>query len=232
MSAAYPRIGIGPGLRAPRRCGREPLQARIVRTSEESTIQHIMKLRDSGMPEESYWETLFDVPLVLDRLKVRPDVRDAIEVGCGYGTFSLPIARRIKGTLRAFDIDPAMVDRTSERASSEGISNLQADLRDVVKEGFGVEEESQDAVFLFNILHCEEPVALLLESSRKLHSSGRCLVIHWRYDPGTPRGPDLSIRPKPEQIVDWAKEAGLVPQQIEPINLPPWHFGMIFVKPG
>ena len=29
-----------------------------------------MKLRDSGMPDEDYWETLFDVTLVLDRLGI------------------------------------------------------------------------------------------------------------------------------------------------------------------
>ncbi len=27
-----------------------------------------MKFRESGMPEETYWESLFDVPLILDRL--------------------------------------------------------------------------------------------------------------------------------------------------------------------
>ena len=27
-----------------------------------------MKLRESGMPEEAFWETLLDVPLILDRL--------------------------------------------------------------------------------------------------------------------------------------------------------------------
>ena len=27
-----------------------------------------MKVRDSGMPEAAYWETLFDAPLILDRL--------------------------------------------------------------------------------------------------------------------------------------------------------------------
>jgi hypothetical protein len=29
-----------------------------------------MKIRDSGMPEEAYWESLFDVPLVLARLGI------------------------------------------------------------------------------------------------------------------------------------------------------------------
>jgi hypothetical protein len=29
-----------------------------------------MRLRDSGMPDESYWETLFDVPLILNALGI------------------------------------------------------------------------------------------------------------------------------------------------------------------
>jgi SAM-dependent methyltransferase len=198
--------------------------------SEDSTNQHFMKLRDSGMPEENYWETLLDVPLILDRLQLSSEFRDAIEVGCGYGTFSLPIARRITGTLRAYDIDPAMVERTAARASDEGILNVQSELRDVIAEGFGVGDDSQDAVFLFNLLHCEDPVALLLEASRTLRSGGRCLVIHWRHDPRTPRGPDLSIRPKPSQIVDWAEAADLVSQLVDPLDLPPWHFGIILGK--
>lgn len=189
-----------------------------------------MKLRDSGMPEEIYWETLLDVPLILGRLQLSSEIRDAIEVGCGYGTFSLAIARRITGTLRAYDIDPAMVERTATRASDEKVSNLQSELRDVIVEGFGVGDDSQDAVFLFNLLHCEEPVALLLEASRTLRSGGRCLVIHWRHDARTPRGPDLSIRPKPSQIVNWAEAAGLLSLLNEPVDLPPWHFGMILGK--
>jgi len=35
-----------------------------------------MKLRDSGMPDEAYWETLFDVTTVVDRLEteLQPEV--------------------------------------------------------------------------------------------------------------------------------------------------------------
>ena len=31
-----------------------------------------MKLRESGMPEEVYWESLFNVPLILDRVGIDP----------------------------------------------------------------------------------------------------------------------------------------------------------------
>jgi SAM-dependent methyltransferase len=75
-----------------------------------------MKLRDSGMPDEAYWESLFDVPLVLARLGIDGSLDDVAELGCGYGTFSMPVARAIRGRLYTFDIDPAMVARTRERA--------------------------------------------------------------------------------------------------------------------
>ena len=37
-----------------------------------------MKLRESGMPEEVYWETLFDVPLILDRLGIDALLKDVV----------------------------------------------------------------------------------------------------------------------------------------------------------
>ena len=54
------------------------------------------------------------------------------------------------------------------------------------------------------------------------------LVIHWRYDPATPRGPNLEIRPKPEQFVGWEGETGLLEPEGPVIDLPPWHYGVRF----
>jgi len=189
-----------------------------------------MKTRDSGMPGEPYWETLLDVPLILDRLGVNAVLRDVIELGCGYGTFSLPVARRISGRLTTVDIEPEMVRRTAERAATEGITNLRCELRDVMKEGFGVPDGSQDAALLFNILHCEQPVALLTEAARAVRSGGSVLVVHWRHDPSTPRGPSLDIRPRPEQIIAWAEETGSLMPRSSVINLPSWHYGLNLTK--
>ncbi len=187
-----------------------------------------MKMRDSGMPEESYWETLFDVPLILDQLGVDTMMNDIVELGCGYGTFSLPLARHIAGILTAVDIEPEMVRRTRERAQAEGVPNIRFELRDVMKEGFGVPDESQDAALLFNILHCEQPVALLTEAARVVRPGGSVLVIHWRHDPSTPRGPSLDIRPRPEQIINWAEQAGSLRPNGGVLDLPPWHYGISF----
>lgn len=190
----------------------------------------IMKMRDSGMPEEAYWETLLDVPLILDRLGVDGTLRDVVELGCGYGTFSLPVARRITGTLTTVDIEPDMVRRTAERAAEEDISNLRCELRDVMKDGFGLPDASQDAALLFNILHCEQPVALLSEAARVVRPGGSVLIIHWRHDLATPRGPSLDIRPRPEQIIGWAGQTGRLVCESKVIDLPPWHYGMRLMR--
>lgn len=75
-----------------------------------------MKIRDSGMPDETYWEALFDIPLILSRFDIGC-FRNIAELGCGYGTFTIPIATAIKGTVYTFDVDPAMIARTKERAA-------------------------------------------------------------------------------------------------------------------
>jgi SAM-dependent methyltransferase len=166
------------------------------------------------MPDEAYWETLFDVPLVLDRLGIG-QYHDVAELGCGYGTFSIPIAEAIAGTLYTFDVEPEMIARTKERA---GRLRIVCEKRDVVETGFGVQV---DAALLFNILHTEQPVKLLRHAAA---AAPNVLAIHWRYGE-TPRGPNLDIRPRPEQIIAWADEAGLRPVG-EVIDLPPWHYGL------
>lgn len=179
-----------------------------------------MRLRDSGMPEESYWETLFDVPLILHALGIDKSLHDVAELGCGYGTFTIPIARAVSGTVYTFDIDPVMVVRTQARASGLPVV---AEVRDVMQAGI---EVSVDAALLFNILHCEEPQRLLKHAADAVRPGGVVLVIHWRYGQ-TPRGPSLDIRPRPEQVVEWANglrlEGGI-------IELPPWHYGLRFLK--
>lgn len=184
-----------------------------------------MKVRDSGMPGQDFWESLFDIPAILDRLEIDGRIGGAAEVGCGYGTFTVPVAQRLGGTLHAFDIESGMIELTRTRADGSGIKNLQLALRDVVADGFGLPARSLDAVLLFNILHAENPPGLLRTSAEVLKPGGRILVIHWRSDIATPRGPNLSIRPRPEQIAGWANSIGL---HAEPAQLmPPWHFGMV-----
>ena len=173
-----------------------------------------MKIRDSGMPDEAYWETLLDVPLILSRLGI-DRFHHVAELGCGYGTFTIPVAEAIGGTLYTFDVEPEMIARTKERAAG---LRVVCERRDVMQSGFGVQV---DVVLLFNILHCEQPIRLLQHAAA---AAPNVLVIHWRHGE-TPRGPSLDIRPRPEHIKEWATAAGLMTVG-EQIDLPPWHYGL------
>jgi 16S rRNA A1518/A1519 N6-dimethyltransferase RsmA/KsgA/DIM1 with predicted DNA glycosylase/AP lyase activity len=54
-----------------------------------------MKIDDSGMPEEAYWNSLFDIQVIIDWLAI-PKNSTIVEIGCGYGTFTVPIAKKSK----------------------------------------------------------------------------------------------------------------------------------------
>ena len=176
------------------------------------------------MPAQTQWEALFDVELILNRFGLTGEVA---ELGCGYGTFTLPLARRTSGTVHAIDIDPAMIDTVRRRAAAERLTNIDARLRDVATEGFGLKDHC-DACLLFNILHGESPIELIREARRVLRPGGALAVIHWRSDLATPRGPSADIRPTAPMIGAWAAEAGGLELADGPFLLQPWHYGLKF----
>ncbi len=187
-----------------------------------------MKVPESGMPNETYWESLFDIPLILDRLNIDRSVGEVAELGCGYGTFTIPVAQRISGPLFTFDIEASMIARTRSRAADEGVLNITPALRDVLSLGFGLHPESCDAVLLFNILHFPRPEKLVRQAAAVLRLGGRVLAIHWRSDLQTPRGPPVHLRPKRADASRWADAAGLTVTAT--VDLPPWHFGVALTK--
>ena len=143
-----------------------------------------------------------------------------------YGTFTIPAARIVCGTVHTLDIEPKMAALTRSKAEAEGLQNVRVHLRDFVTDGTGIPAASADYVMLFNILHAEQPERLLRESHRVLAPGGLLGIMHWNYDPATPRGPSMEIRPRPEQCCDWAVKEGfrLLPPGI--VDLPPYHYGI------
>lgn len=190
-----------------------------------------MKTRESGMPDEGMWQTFFDPEAVLTALGLDGAVGDAVDFGCGYGTFALPAARRIHGTLHGFDIEGGMVAECERRAAADGVRNARFLCRDFVAEGTGLPADSADYAMLFNLLHAEEPLTLLREAWRILRPGGRVAVMHWNHDPATPRGPSMEIRPRPEDCLRWMVDAGFVAEG-GPIDLPPHHYGLTGRKKG
>ena len=188
-----------------------------------------MKGRESGMPDEAYWESFFNAEEALDALLGAGSLTgDIVEFGCGYGTFTLPAARRTQGIVTALDIEPQMVTRVREKAVQLDLPNVHASLRDFVAEGTGLKAGSQAYALMFNLLHLEQPVALLQEAHRALVPGGQIAIMHWRSDISTPRGPSAEIRPSPHDCRAWLEEANFYDISVVDLHSScPYHFGMV-----
>lgn len=151
------------------------------------------------MPIEKTWESFFDAAFVLEELGLNSDCNTVADFGCGYGTFAIPAARIVTGNVYAFDIDQEMILECERKAKNAGINKVRFQRRDLVLDGTGLCDNTIDYAMLFNILHAEHPLAILREAHRILVPQGKIGVIHWNYDPTTPRGPSMDIRPRREQ---------------------------------
>jgi len=189
-----------------------------------------MKARESGTPDEGTWEGFFQPRNVLHRLALTESCQGVVDLGCGYGTFTLPAARIASGLVHALDIDAEMVAATAHRAKQAGLEKIRVEQRNFVDKGTGLPDDSVAYVMLFNLLHCAEPVALLSEAHRVLSPGGLLGVMHWNPDLTTPRGPSMAIRPRPAQCRSWAEQTGFRLYSPERVNMPPYHYGLVLKK--
>src|ERR1035437_2922337 len=183
-----------------------------------------MKVRDSGMPEETMWSKFFDPELILQQMEVTPDLHSVVDLGCGFGTFSIPASRLVKGRIHAFAMDVEMINQLKSKMDYQGIKNIDLHPNDFIAVGSGLPDNSMDYVMLFNILHHDNPHQILNEVNRILKKGAKAGIIHWRTDIPTPRGPQLDIRSTSEQCEKWATESGFAISR--KLILEPYHFGL------
>lgn len=182
------------------------------------------------MPDEEQWCTYFDPKSTLKKMGISHSTVDIADFGSGYGTFTIPAAEVISGKIYALDIEPSMVRHIEKKAKERNLNNVVPILRDFISNGSGLSDSSIDFVMFFNILHLDKPTVLLKEAFRILKPSGKIGVIHWNYNPSTPRGPPMNIRPKPEQIRQWGVSVGFIFEK--QFDLKPHHYAVILSKPS
>jgi len=188
-----------------------------------------MKVRDSGMADEATWAGFFDPDTILRRLGLATTIGDVVEFGCGYGTFTIPAARIVDATVYTLDIEPEMIEHTRRRAADAGVDNIELRLRDFLVTGSGLDDEAVGYAMVFNILHIQRPADLLGEAYRVLCPGGLLGLVHWNYDPGTPRGPDMSFRPRAAECIAAAEKSGFT-KVGGIVDLPPYHWGAVLAS--
>lgn len=152
-----------------------------------------MKVRESEMPEEKVWNDFFNADLILSELQINEQICDLVEIGSGYGTFTIPASKRISGNIFAYDIENEMIEHLKQKTDNYNIDNIIIANRDILTQTTGLQDNSIDYVMLFNLLHHDSPSDFFNEAYRILRPNGKIGIIHWRSDIPTPRGPELSI---------------------------------------
>lgn len=180
------------------------------------------------MPNEEMWSEFFDAQTILEQMQLTCELENVVDLGSGYGTFSIPAAQIVSGTVHAFDIEPEMIDLLESKTAQLQIKNIELHLQDFIANGSGLADNSTDYVMLFNILHHSAPTHLLDETYRILKPGAKAGIIHWRSDIPTPRGPQLDIRPTSDQCKQWALTSGFTISK--ELLLEPFHFGIIIQK--
>ncbi|MBL4693527.1 MAG: class I SAM-dependent methyltransferase [Magnetovibrio sp.] len=163
-----------------------------------------------------------------------------LDLCCGDGHFTSTIAHIVGGIGRtmAVDIDPQLLDLAKQRAENAGIPAqairwLELDAKDLVEQL----PSTPNYVLLANSFHSiEDRQQLARNVFNILKPGGQFAIVNWhhrlREDTtvlGEPRGPKTNLRFTPEQVMDEVLPVGFNLHGV--VDLPPYHYGILFDKP-
>ncbi|MCD6707998.1 MAG: class I SAM-dependent methyltransferase [Thiobacillus sp.] len=188
----------------------------------------------TGMPDRNWWHALWPDPDGAVRaLRVERGMT-VVDLGCGYGYFTAAIARQVGlGRVVGFDLDPEMLEQA--QAACEGLANCDWLLGDARELGSLIGAPA-DYVLIANTFHgVPDKTALAREVAVALKPNGRFAIVNWYPLPredttvlGQPRGPSAELRMSPEQTRAVVEPAGFKLETL--VELPPYHYGAIFVR--
>lgn len=188
----------------------------------------------TAMPNRDWWSALWPDPQgVLRALGIDPGMV-VVDLCCGDGYFTVPLARITEGKVYGVDIDPDMIERTRaelQRAKASVLDLICADARDLAVLLPG----KVDYVLIANTFHgVPDKTALAIAVAGVLRPGGQFGVINWRPLPrertvvlNKPRGPKTETRMSPDDVRKVVEPAGFTLQWV--VALPPFHYGAVFL---
>ena len=184
------------------------------------------------MPDRQWWAALWPDPeSVVRSLGVEPG-KVVLDLCCGDGYFTAPLARIVEGKVYAVDIDPAMLEQTRaelERAGATVLDLICGDARDLPQ----LLPRKVDHVLIANTFHgVPDKTALARAVAAVLNPDGRLAIVNWHKLPrertivlGKPRGPKTEMRMSPDDVRVVLQPAGFTLERV--VELPPFHYGAV-----
>lgn len=194
----------------------------------------------TGMPDTDWWQTLWPDPEgVLRRLGVDFGV-PTLDLCCGDGHFTAPMAHIVGGLGRvvALDLDPELLKQAQARTEASGIPPgtvrwMECEAGEIVDK-LPIQPE---CVLIANTFHgVPDKQQMARDVFNVLKPGGQFTIINWHHRSrddttvmGEPRGPKTEMRMSPDQVIDEVLPVGFRLHGI--IELPPYHYGIVFDKP-
>jgi len=188
------------------------------------------------MPDQDWWQALWPDPeKVLVELGICSGMT-VVDLCCGDGLFTAPMCRLVQpGRVVGIDIDPTMLQQA--QAACEGIGNctlLEGDARQLRE----LVPEPVDYVLIANTFHgVPDKAALASSVFAVLKPGGQFTIVNWHALArerttvlGKPRGPATIARMAQEAVQAVVEPAGFRLERV--VELPPYHYGALFVKTG
>ena len=190
----------------------------------------------TSMPDRDWWAALWPHPEEVLRAVGIQRGMTVLDLCCGDGYFTAPLAKLVEGKVIALDIDSVMLDRGKAEVARIDATVLRWICADALALGQHF-SEPVDFVLIANTFHGVPDQAGLARAVRPvLRPDGIFAVINWyparREDTpvlGEPRGPRAEMRMSPEAVAAVVVPAGFKPLQV--IRLPPYHYGFLFTAP-
>ena len=168
-----------------------------------------------------------DPDKILDELDLKGG-ETVVEFGCGSGSFTLPLAKKLKGgRVYALDIQEEPLLALKGKIEMAGLSNIETKRCDIeAPEGTGLPQEFLDWVFIPNVLfQVQDKQQVLKEAKRILKKGGKILIIDWKKN--VPFGP----KEQRVEIEDLKKIANDLKLKLgKEFQAGEYHFGLIFEK--
>jgi SAM-dependent methyltransferase len=184
------------------------------------------------MPTSGWWAALWPDPAgVLAATGIKPGM-DVVDLCCGDGWFTLPIAR-VARRVTAIDIDADLLEVARRRLAESGVTNCDFVAGDAY-ELAALVARPVDFVFMANAFHgVPDRPRLARAVLATLGPAGHFAIVNWHQYPrekttvlGEPRGPKTELRLSPEQTIAAVEASGL--KLTELIDVPPYHYGAVF----
>ena len=174
---------------------------------------------------------LIDSEKLFPALALKPG-EAVLDLGCGEGRYTLPLARQVggAGTVHAVDLWEEGLEVLQDRAHQEGLTHIRTHTADV-SQPLPLAAASVDLALMATVLHdlaeVDQDQGALAETARLVKPGGRLAVLEFKKMEGPP-GPPLHIRLGPEDLVALLQPYGFSPGETR--ELSPHLYLMMFTK--